>query len=41
MAVTTILPYLTPAGVRLELPHDEITDLALDLHAGRGVHATP
>ena len=31
MAVTTILPYRTPAGVRLEVPHDEITNLALDL----------
>lgn len=31
MAVATILPYLTPAAVRLEFPHDEITDLALDL----------
>ena len=31
MAVMTILPYVTPAGVRLEFPHDEITDLALDL----------
>jgi hypothetical protein len=31
MAVPTILPYVTPSGVRLELPHDEITDLALDL----------
>jgi hypothetical protein len=31
MAVMTILPHLTPASVRLEIPHDEITDLALDL----------
>ena len=31
MAVPTILPYRTPTGVRLEIPHDEITDLALDL----------
>ncbi|HEY0606069.1 MAG TPA: hypothetical protein VGD58_24305 [Herpetosiphonaceae bacterium] len=31
MAVPMILPYLTPAAVRLEFPHDEITDLALDL----------
>ena len=29
--VMTILPHTTPAGVRLEFPHDEITDLALDL----------
>ena len=31
MAVPTILPYVTPSAVRLEFPHDEITDLALDL----------
>ncbi|HEY0737568.1 MAG TPA: hypothetical protein VGD69_21795 [Herpetosiphonaceae bacterium] len=31
MAVATILPHVTPAAVRLEFPHDEITDLALDL----------
>lgn len=31
MAVGTILPYLTPSSVRLEFPHDAITDLALDL----------
>lgn len=31
MAVTPILPYVTPAAVRLEFPHDEITALALDL----------
>lgn len=31
MAVMSILPYLTPAAVRLEFPHDAITELALDL----------
>lgn len=31
MAVATILPYLTPGGVRLEFPYDAITDLALAL----------
>ena len=31
MAVPTILPYVTPSSVHLEFPHDEITDLALDL----------
>ncbi|HEY0739262.1 MAG TPA: hypothetical protein VGD69_30350 [Herpetosiphonaceae bacterium] len=31
MAVPTILPHVTPSTVRLEIPHDEITDLALDL----------
>lgn len=31
MAVMTILPHTTPSPVRLEFPHDEITELALDL----------
>lgn len=31
MDVPAILPHTTPSAVRLEFPHDEITDLALDL----------